>query len=73
MRDFQERLIRIALADQNSLVLDATRGRGGYLHRNENCWRAFIARKSHYRAFHGDVSRAAKEQLIQELQCRNRE
>jgi len=55
MRDLQERLIRIALADQNSLVLDATRGRGGYLHRNEKCWRAFIARKSHYRAFHGDV------------------
>jgi predicted RNA-binding protein YlxR (DUF448 family) len=73
MRELQERLIRIALADQNSLVLDATRGRGGYLHRDENCWRAFIARKSHYRAFRGEVSRAAKERLILELQCRNRE
>jgi predicted RNA-binding protein YlxR (DUF448 family) len=55
------------------LILDAKRGRGGYLHRNENCWRAFIGRKSHYRAFRTEVSRAAKEQLILELQCRNRE
>jgi len=72
MRDLQDTLIRVALADQNRLILDANRGRGGYLHRNENCWRAFLARKSHYRAFHGEVSRAAKEQLILELQCRNR-
>lgn len=73
MRDLQEQLIRVTLADQNRLILDAKRGRGGYLHRNENCWRAFIGRKSHYRAFHSEVSRAAKEQLILELQCRNRE
>ena len=73
MRDLQDTLIRVALADQNRLILDANRGRGGYLHRNENCWRAFLTRKSHYRAFHGEVSRAAKEQLILELQCRNRE
>lgn len=73
MRDLQEQLIRVTLADQNSLILNEKRGRGGYLHRNENCWRAFIGRKSHYRAFRGEVSRAAKEQLILELQCRNRE
>ena len=73
MRDVQDTLIRVALADQNKLILDANRGRGGYLHRNENCWRAFLDRKSHYRAFHGEVSRAAKELLILELQCRNRE
>jgi predicted RNA-binding protein YlxR (DUF448 family) len=73
MRDLQDTLIRVALADHNRLILDANRGRGGYLHRNESCWRAFLARKSHYRAFHGEVSRAAKEQLILELQCRNRE
>lgn len=73
MRDLQEQLIRVTLADQNRLIRDAKRGRGGYLHRNENCWRAFIGRKSHYRAFHSEVSRAAKEQLILELQCRNRE
>ena len=73
MRDLQEQLIRVTLADQNRLILDARRGRGGYLHPNENCWRAFIGRKSHYRAFRSEVSRAAKEQLILELQCRNRE
>ncbi|MGE5853015.1 MAG: YlxR family protein [Deltaproteobacteria bacterium] len=73
MRDLQEQLIRVTLADQNRLIRDAKRGRGGYLHRNENWWRALIGRKGQYRAFHREVSRAAKEQLILELQCRNRE
>lgn len=72
MRDLQDTLIRVALADQNRLIVDANRGRGGYLHRNEKCWRAFLARKNHYRAFHGEVNRAAREELILELQCRNR-
>jgi predicted RNA-binding protein YlxR (DUF448 family) len=70
MRDDQERLIRLALLDQNKLLLDENQGRGGYLHRNENCWRAFVGRKSHYRAFRAAVSRAAKEQLIEELKAR---
>jgi predicted RNA-binding protein YlxR (DUF448 family) len=69
MRDLQQRLIRIAWVDQNKLIIDADRGRGGYLHRNENCWRAFITRKSHHRAFRGEVSRAAKEELILQLRC----
>ncbi len=71
MRDSQERLIRLALLDANRLIPDQIHGRGGYLHRKRNCWRAFVARKSHYRAFRAEVSRAAKEQLVLQLQDRN--
>jgi predicted RNA-binding protein YlxR (DUF448 family) len=46
-------------------------GRGGYLHRDENCWKMFINRKGHFRAFHTEISRAAKEQLVQQLKARD--
>jgi predicted RNA-binding protein YlxR (DUF448 family) len=46
-------------------------GRGGYLHRKQDCWRAFLRRKGIYRAFRVEVSRAAKDRLIQELKDRN--
>jgi predicted RNA-binding protein YlxR (DUF448 family) len=71
MRDSQKRLIRVALVNPNKLMPDQTYGRGGYLHRKHDCWRAFVGRKSHHRAFRAEVSRATKEQLIQQLQSRN--
>jgi predicted RNA-binding protein YlxR (DUF448 family) len=48
-------------------------GRGGYLHRAEPCWQAFIRRKSLHRAFRLEISRDAKEKLVRELKERYRE
>ncbi|MGE5218443.1 MAG: YlxR family protein [Chloroflexota bacterium] len=70
-RDDQRGLLRLALTDDGRLCVDRHRGRGGYLHRNEDCWRKFLARKGLYRAFHVEVSRAAKEQLVRELKGRD--
>jgi len=64
-------LIRLTLVDQGRLVVARTNGRGGYLHRKQDCWQAFLRRKGIYRAFHVEVSRAAKDRLIQELKDRN--
>jgi len=71
IRDRQEHLIRLACIAQDQLVVDQARGRGGYLHRKQDCWRAFLGRRSHYRAFRAEVSRVAKEKLIRELQDQN--
>jgi uncharacterized protein len=70
-QDEQDQLMRLALADDGRLVIDRFHGRGGYLHRKQSCWQAFLGRKSHYRAFRVEVSRAAKERLIQELKDRD--
>jgi predicted RNA-binding protein YlxR (DUF448 family) len=63
--------VRLAVADQDQLVIDRFHGRGGYLHHKRTCWQAFLGRKSHYRAFRVEISRAAKERLIQELKARD--
>lgn len=71
-RDDQARLIRLAV-EQGRLAVDGMRGRGGYLHRSSECRRLFVGRKSQYRAFHVEVTRAMKENLIKELENRDRE
>jgi predicted RNA-binding protein YlxR (DUF448 family) len=73
VRDDKNNLIRLTVTDQGHLKIDWNQGRGGYLHENPKCWQAFLSRKGHYRAFHVEVSRAHKENLIQELERRNRE
>jgi predicted RNA-binding protein YlxR (DUF448 family) len=71
-RDVQQKLIRLTV-DQGYLKIEGIQGRGGYLHQNQECWQAFISRKGHYRAFHVEISRAHKEELIRELERRDRE
>jgi predicted RNA-binding protein YlxR (DUF448 family) len=66
-------LIRLAVTDQGDLKIERIKGRGGYLHRSEECWRGFLNRKAHYRAFHVEISRARKERLIRQLERRDRE
>ena len=73
MRDDQNKLIRLAVTDQGYLKVEEIHGRGGYLHRSDECWRAFLSRKAHYRAFHVEISRAHKEKLIRQLERRDRE
>ncbi len=70
-RDDQDKLIRLALTDQDQLRIEPRRGRGGYLHRDRRCQKAFVSRKGLYRAFHAEVSRLAKAKLIEDLSGRN--
>jgi predicted RNA-binding protein YlxR (DUF448 family) len=64
-------MIRLAVTEQGQVVPEARQWRGGYLHRTENCWKMFISRKSHFRAFRREISRAAKETLVQQLKARD--
>jgi predicted RNA-binding protein YlxR (DUF448 family) len=67
-RDEQSKLIRLTALHANLLKIDRHGvGRGGYLHHIQECWHAFIKRKSVYRAFHLEVSKGAKENLLREL------
>jgi len=50
--------------------LSETQGRGGYLHDRENCWRAFLRRKSLYRTFRRNVSLEDRQALLGELRHR---
>jgi predicted RNA-binding protein YlxR (DUF448 family) len=70
-RENKDQLIRMALADDGGLVIEADTGRGGYLHRNLVCWRAFLGRKGQYRAFHVEVTRPMKERVVNELMDRD--
>ena len=70
-RDDQGKLIRLAVAGQDQLAVEPALGRGGYLHRDPRCQKAFVSRKGQYRAFHEEVSRAAKAKLIEDLAGRN--
>jgi predicted RNA-binding protein YlxR (DUF448 family) len=72
-RDEQKQLIRIIVTEDGQLRVGGQLQRGGYLHRRKDCWGMFINRKSHYRAFRVEVSRSAKEKLIQEIKDRDGE
>jgi predicted RNA-binding protein YlxR (DUF448 family) len=72
-RDSQETLIRLAVTGQGQLVVERKEGRGGYLHKGPDCWQKFLGRKGHYRAFHAEITKAMKVELIKELERRDRE
>ncbi|MGH7873441.1 MAG: YlxR family protein [Candidatus Binatia bacterium] len=72
-RDRTTAMIRLTVIEEGQLELNKQTGRGGYLHRDQNCWKMFINRKNHFRAFHTEISRAAREQLVQRLKSRNGE
>jgi predicted RNA-binding protein YlxR (DUF448 family) len=70
--DDQSQLIRLLALNRDHLKVDRPgTGRGGYLHRAEECWQGFIRRKSLHRAFHLEISKEAKEKLVQELKERH--
>lgn len=69
-RDKQSAMIRLAAAGEGQVMVEPYRGRGGYLHRREECWRMFVGRKSHFRAFRREISKAAKESLVRLLKAR---
>lgn len=71
-RDDQQKMLRM-IVQEDRLVLDASGSRGGYLHGRDECRRLFVGKKGHYRAFHAEVTRAMKQNLIQELESRERE
>ena len=67
-------MIRLRVGTQGQLFADATgAGRGGYLHRLEECWNKFARRKSVYRAFHAEVGKSVKEKIVQEIKERHGE
>lgn len=67
-RDDKRGMLRLTASANGELQLDRTgRRRGGYLHKREVCWEAFLRKKRLYRAFRLEIGREAREKLIQEL------
>ena len=68
VRDDQKSLIRIIIGADGELITDSRGyGRGGYLHHRHDCWQAFLRRKNTQRAFRVNISKEAKQKLIQVL------
>jgi len=68
VRDDQKSLIRIIIGADGELITDSRGyGRGGYLHHRYDCWQAFLRRKNTHRAFRMNISKEAKQKLIQVL------
>ena len=67
-RDDNTELIRLRAGAEGELIRDDSgSGRGGYLHRGKVCWEKFTRRKSVYRAFHVEISKTAKQKLVEAL------
>ena len=67
-KEDQKKLIRIIIAADGELITNPRgQGRGGYLHQRQHCWQAFLRRKNTHRAFRVNVSKEAKQKLIQVL------
>ena len=67
-KDDQKNLLRIIIGADGELIIDPRGyGRGGYLHQRHDCWQAFLRRKSTHRAFRVNISKEAKQKLIQAL------
>jgi predicted RNA-binding protein YlxR (DUF448 family) len=63
-------LVRIVRVDTGALAVDATRragGRGGYLHRQPECWGRFAQRKGPVRSLRAVVDRPARAALVAAL------
>jgi predicted RNA-binding protein YlxR (DUF448 family) len=67
-KEDQSKLIRLVKDSDGELkVRRLEGGRGGYLHPARGCWQTFLKKRSHYRAFHGEIDKGAREKLIKEL------
>ncbi|HUF42700.1 MAG TPA: DUF448 domain-containing protein [Verrucomicrobiae bacterium] len=69
-REKQAIMIRLTATSDGGVIMEPIQGRGGYLHRREDCWKMFINRKSHFRAFRRETSRTARETLVRQLKAR---
>lgn len=65
-------LLRIVHRDGELRVDRLATGRGGYLHKAEQCWSAFLRKKSTHRALRVEVGRDVKEKLIRTLRDQDR-
>ena len=66
-RERKAQLVRLIVNAAGQLAVASHGQRGGYLHRRAQCWSGFVNRKSHFRAFHVEVAKPAKEKLLREL------
>jgi predicted RNA-binding protein YlxR (DUF448 family) len=67
LKEEQSRLIRVIVDSGGELKIGRQGGRGGYLHGARECWKRFLKKRSHYRAFRAEVDKGAKEKLVNEL------
>lgn len=72
-RNEQSALLRIVERAGELCVDRLAEGRGAYLHRREECWGAFVRKKSLYRALRVEVGREAKQRLVQALRDHERQ
>lgn len=73
-QDDKVQLIRLRISGDGELIADDSgAGRGGYLHRAHECWQKFMRRKSVYRAFNVEISKSAKQKLVEALKERDGE
>jgi predicted RNA-binding protein YlxR (DUF448 family) len=70
-KDDQSELLRLVIRNDELIIDPSGKGRGGYLHKAEACWQAFLRRRSVYRAFHVEVGKIAKEKLVRALCTRH--
>jgi predicted RNA-binding protein YlxR (DUF448 family) len=73
-KDDKIQLIRLRADVQGELIADDSgAGRGGYLHRAQECWEKFTRRKNVYRAFRVDIGKNARQKLVEALKARHGE
>ncbi len=70
-RDRRGELIRLVLQPDGGLRRDelGAPGRGGYLHRREDCWTKFARRGGTVRSFRSAVQVQARKALLVELRA----
>lgn len=70
-REEQAALLRLTLTPQGNLCYDPYRrvgGRGGYLHRQPECWRAFCAARPIFiRSLRQVVTKAERKRMVELL------
>jgi predicted RNA-binding protein YlxR (DUF448 family) len=69
-RDAKTAMLRIVRTSAGPLAVDAEGrrpGRGGYLHRLDDCWRSFAQRKGMLRSLRVSVERDARAVLVERL------
>jgi predicted RNA-binding protein YlxR (DUF448 family) len=73
LHDRQAEMLRLIYAPGDGLLVDSGRnsgGRGGYLHRSEDCWARFARRKGTVRSLKVSVDRSARTMLVDQLRLR---
>ncbi len=69
-KEEQSQLIRLTVGAEGELKINRSAGRGGYLHPVISCWEAFLRKKSLYRAFHIEIGKDTRKNIIRELKQR---